>query len=112
MKIYEPKTLDVESTTEYFKTSEENWKQLEEIDARAKLNGSKLYRYITIGIGDGHAFYQIIKVNKTSYRLRVCTGFGDNWIDPILGVECTVAKKAVDGYLKRRDVPLFRTASG
>jgi hypothetical protein len=37
MKIYEPKTLDVESTTEYFKTSEENWKQLEEIEMQEHL---------------------------------------------------------------------------
>ena len=43
---------------------EKNWKQLEEIDEKAKRANQLLYRYVSHPYADGKAFYQIIKENK------------------------------------------------
>jgi hypothetical protein len=101
--IYTPETINFEKWDQARPIMERNWKHLEEIDERAKNVGQLLYRYVSHSYADGKAFYQIIKENKKSVRLRVCTGLGDDWILPAWGEECSIPKTQAETFIKRRD---------
>ena len=57
-----------------------NFKKLQKQDKMAKKVGKLVGRYIDEPWADGNAFYVIVKENKTSVRIRVVTGIGDDWI--------------------------------
>lgn len=98
---YKPKEFNAKNFAE---TMKENWKQLNDIDQKAKEKGELLYRYITEPIADGQAVYQIIRVNKRTVRIRVCTGLGDDWQIPYWGKETTIDKKYAVQKVAQRDV--------
>lgn len=71
---------------------ERNWKHLKNCDEKAAAKGSLVGRYIDEPFADGKAIYQIIKENKKTVRIRVCTGLGDDWVIPYWGEETSIKK--------------------
>lgn len=80
-----------------------NTQQLEECDQKAKKEGILVGRYISEPYADGQAVYQIIRENKKTVRIKVCTGIGDDWILPYWGEEATIDKNYVIKKLEFRD---------
>jgi hypothetical protein len=101
--IYEPKIIDYTNWEQAELNLKDNWNKLEEIDQKAKDSEQILYRYIAHPYADGRAYYQIIKENKNSVRLRVCIGLGDDWVLPAWGEECSISKNEAKLFIKRRD---------
>ena len=101
--LYEPETVNSEDWDQAELALKNNWNKLEAIDENAKNNNQLLYRYISHPYADGEAFYQIIKENKTTVRLRACTGLGDDWVLPAWGKECSISKSQAELFIKRRD---------
>lgn len=80
-----------------------NWKQLKECDKRAKEGGFLVGRYIKEPFADGYAIYQVIRENKKTVRIRVCTGIGDDWVIPYLGQETSVDMAYVTQNIAQRE---------
>jgi hypothetical protein len=69
----------------------QNFERLKQEDAEARAQGTLLGRYIYFSVGDGRAFYQIVKVNKRSVRVMHCPNVApDDWTLPMLGFEGTL----------------------
>jgi len=107
MPLYKAKVVEWKSFKESFKETEaareDNYAQLERIDTEAKERGELLWRYIQEGYADGHAIYQIIRVNKTSVRIHHCFGFGDDWMIPYWGEEASVNIEYAETSVQSRD---------
>jgi len=105
MRYYTPKELNFDKldNKEMLKQWKDNHKLLQDIDKEAKKSNKILGRYITEPFADGNAFYQIIKVNKRTCKIRVCTGLGDDWVIPYWGREAIVDKKYILQLLLRKD---------
>jgi hypothetical protein len=101
--IYTPKEVNFEDYETADKNIKSNFNQLQKIDKSAKQKGKILYRYITQPHADGRAYYQIIKENKKTVRIKVCTGIGDDWIIPYWGEECSIDKKFATELISSRD---------
>jgi len=101
--LYEPESVNFENWDQAGSVMTRNWERLEEIDEKAKNSSKLLYRYISHPYADGKVFYQIIKENKKSVRLKVCTGLGDDWVLPAWGKECSISKSQAELFIKRRD---------
>lgn len=101
--IYEPEPVNFEDWDKAGPAMNRNWERMEAIDEKAKTSNQLLYRYISHPYADGKAFYQIVKENKKSVRLRVCTGLGDDWVIPAWGRECSISKPQAELFIKRRD---------
>lgn len=89
---------------DFCKRWDENTKRIDEIDKKAKEEGTLLHRFIYESIADGKAVYQIIKVNKKTVRIRVCEGIGDDWVIPYWGREASIDKAYVEEMIRRQDV--------
>lgn len=82
---------------------EQNFQKLIEEDNRAKERGQLIGRYIAEPYADGKAYYKIIGETKTTVKIRVITGIGDDWIIPYWGVETNIDKNYVKNKLEFRD---------
>lgn len=82
---------------------EANQAQIQVIDEEARLNDQLLYRFLYEQYADGYAVYQIIRVNKTSCRVRVCVEIGDDWEIPYWGQETTIPLDYARESISRRD---------
>lgn len=80
-----------------------NWERLQQCDKEAKEKGELAGRYIDEPFADGKAIYQIIRVNKKTVRIRVCTGLGDDWIIPYWGEETSIDKTYALNKVAQRD---------
>lgn len=94
----------------FLETIKKNWAKLQECDKTAKEKGELVGRYIDEPFADGKAIYQIIKENKKTVRIRVCTGLGDDWVIPYWGEETTIDKEYAVKKVAQRDAltELFR----
>jgi hypothetical protein len=61
----------------------------------ARSAGSLLGRIVQHQVADGYAVYQIVKVNKTSVRVRHCTGLGDDYTFRMWGAGCSVPMRDI-----------------
>ena len=82
---------------------DQNWEKLEKCDKEAAAKSELVGRYITEPFADSSAVYQIIKENKKTVRIHVCTGIGDDWVIPYWGKEATVDKEYVLKKIKQRE---------
>lgn len=82
---------------------DKNWALLKKCDSEAAAKGQLIGRYITEPFADGQAVYQIIKENKLTVRIRVCTGLGDDWVIPYWGGETTIKKEYALQKIKQRE---------
>jgi hypothetical protein len=102
---YVPKSVDYKKMgwEETSKIYDENREQLEVCDKQARDANRLVGRYIQHTFADGYAIYQIIKTNKHSVRIRVCTGLGDDWVLPAWGQECTIDMETALQFVGWRD---------
>lgn len=103
--LYKPKPITAKTgdSETYLKQYAENYARLKECDRAAKAAGQLVGRYIEHPFADGKAFYQVVKENKHTVVIRVCTGLGDDWVLPAWGEQTTVGKDLVLQFIKRRE---------
>lgn len=92
--------MDVQN---YVSEIEKNQKKMEQKDLIAKEKGVLKGRYVRERYADGYAFYEVIRENKHTVRLRVITGIGDDWILPSWGKETTFHKPYIIQNIQQRD---------
>jgi hypothetical protein len=85
------------------KTWEENIKKMNEKDANAKNQNILLGRFLRESAADGYAFYEIIRVNKKTVRVRVIKNIGDDYRVPQWGNEATVPLNYAINNIQFRD---------
>lgn len=88
---------------EWSKQIDENWKTLMKADKQARDNGQLIGRYIDHPYADSKAIYIIVKENKTTVRIQVATGLGDDWVLPAWGAESTIPKDVALQFVNSRD---------
>ena len=88
---------------DWFKEIDDNWKALVKQDSDAKKSGRLVGRYISEGYADGSAYYVVVKENKSTVKIEVATGIGDDWVFPCWGEEFTITKDYALRNIKRRD---------
>lgn len=103
MTLFVPRNVDFRDWREAGRIMDENFKRLQEIDAKAAAEGTLLHRYISEPFADGRAFYQIVRVNKKTVRIRVCSGLGDDWVIPYWGPEATIDIEYAEQKVRGRD---------
>ena len=81
----------------------DNYLQLMECSKKAKSLGSLVGRVVRHNYADGYAYYQVIKENKATVQIQVCTGIGDDWSIPAWGDKSTVNKAMIQDMLKHQD---------
>lgn len=101
--IYNPEKVDFTKYEEANEKIDRNYKKLEKIDKAAKDKKQILYRFIAEPFADGRAYYQIIKINKKTVKIKVCKGLGDDWVIPYWGDECNIDKSFALERLQYRD---------
>lgn len=98
--------------SDFFKKIEENWKKLEEQDARAKADGKLIGRYITEPFADGQAVYVITGEfhvacdcveHKDRVIIQVATGLGDDWVIPYWGERTSIRRDYAVGKIMQRE---------
>jgi hypothetical protein len=97
--VYEP----MEKGGDFIKMMNDNFARLQECDNKAKERATLVGRFIQEPFADGYATYQIIKENKSTVRIRVCTGLGDDWVIPYWGEEATIEKSFALEHIQRRE---------
>lgn len=76
-------------------------KAMVEKDQKAKAKGTFLGRYIAEPYADSYAYYEIVKVNSKTVRIK-CLDIYDGWSIPYWGMEATIdLKYAVESILRR-----------
>lgn len=80
-------------TNAWINMIEENQKLMKEKDKEAKEKGVLQGRYINEQYADGYAYYEIIRENKKTVRIRVIKNIGDDWVIPYWGEEATIDKE-------------------
>jgi hypothetical protein len=82
-----------------------NFERLKEIEEKAIANGGILYRFLYESVADGKAIYQIIKVNKRTVRVRLCSvdGCFDDYVVPQWGEEATINIEYAESGIKWQD---------
>lgn len=71
---------------------ERNTQKMKEKDRQSKEKGLLKGRFLNIPYADGYAYYEIIRENKNTVRIRVITDIGDDYVIPYIGEENTVNK--------------------
>lgn len=93
ISMYQPITQTHSSVGANFSLSDAwkmNWDQLVDQNDTAKRLGQLRGRVVRHSYADGFAFYQVIKVNKKTVRIRVCKELGDDWVLPAWGNETSL----------------------
>ena len=110
--IYEPVKICTEEnfSKTWLEVHKANEKHIQEIENKAILNGGLLHRFLYESVADGKAIYQIIRENKTTVRVRLCSidGLFDDYVVPQWGVEATIPKSYAEKSIKFQD--MWRTA--
>lgn len=82
---------------------DKNFKELKRIDKDAQEKGALLHRYFSTPVNDGRAYYQVTKIKAKTCVLTRCTGIcPDEYSDHILGDECEMPIKKVEGFVYRQ----------
>lgn len=83
--------------------SEKNFEKLEKTDRVAEKQGLLVGRYIRENIADGYAYYQIIKENKTTVKIKHVVGISDDYIVSYWGKQATISKNYIKKSISFRD---------
>jgi hypothetical protein len=98
------------NTNAWLNMIEGNRKLMEQKDMEAKEKGVLKGRYINEQYADGYAFYEIIRENKKTVRIRVIKNIGDDWVIPYWGEEATIDKEHALKNIGWRDFMANRVA--
>ena len=92
----DPDTLEpVEFKGDWEKASEamnRNHAVIRGWDDAAKKTRAWVGRTLQDGVGDGYAVYVVVKEGKSTVRIKVCRGIGDDWVSRHWGEECSIKK--------------------
>ena len=82
-----------------------NIEKIEEIEEKAIAAGGLLYRFLYESVADGKAIYQIVKVNKQTVRVRLCSidGLYYDYVVPQWGREATIPIKYAQSAIAYQD---------
>lgn len=83
--------------------SEKRYEELEKQDQEAKNRGQLVGRYVSQGVADGSAYYQIIRENRKSVRIRLFEGIADDYRVAYWGYETTIDKEFAVNNIHGRD---------
>ena len=75
---------------------------MEEKDRKARANNSLVGRYIEEQHADGYAFYEIVKENTKTVKIKHLK-IWDAWVIPYWGLSATIDKKYVKDQLQYRE---------
>jgi len=92
--MYKGKEIDWEDDP--IKQMQDNMNELRRQNKEAYEAGELVGRVIEIPYADGYAYYQIIRENKRTLRVRVCLNVGDDWSVPFIGGEGSIDKNLID----------------
>jgi len=86
----------------WIEAENQKWKVINERDSDAKRRGELVGRYVSHPYADSAAYYEVIRENKKSVRVRKID-VGDGWTLPAWGNEATVPKQVVCSMIEHRD---------
>jgi hypothetical protein len=107
MKQYKPKVVfeDSSNIEQHIAAAKMNFEYLRELDAYGKAKNKLLWRFIVSPQGDGKCFYQVVKENKLTCTVRICTAIDlDNWTIPTIGVMGTMMTSKVKELIRQREL--------
>lgn len=86
------------------RNSDANLEHLKVIDKmQAEKGEGLLYRYFSMVVGDGYAYYQVTEVTTRTATVTLCEGISlDNYCDRLLGYEATLPRNMVQELIDQR----------
>lgn len=105
--IYSPQKVCTEENyiEMYADVCKTNETHIENIEKQAIANGGLLHRFLYESVADGKAVYQIVKVNKTTVRVKLCSidGLYDDYVVPQWGKEATIPMSYAENSIRYQD---------
>jgi len=83
--------------------SDKRYEELQKQDREAKYRGQMVGRYISVGVADGSAYYQVIRENRKSVRIKLFGGIADDYSVAYWGYETTIDKVFAVNNIHGRD---------
>jgi hypothetical protein len=83
--------------------SDRRYEELQKQDQEAKERWQLVGRYIEVGVADGSAYYEVIRENKKSVRIRLFKGIADDYMVGYWGYEATIDKQFAINNIHGRD---------
>ena len=82
-----------------------NEAHMNEIEKAAIAEGGLLHRFIYEPIADGNAIYQVVRVNKKTVNLKICSLDGKyfDYVIPYWGDNPSVNREYVESSIARQD---------
>lgn len=78
--------------------------QMDEAIAKSNsLDGLQPGKLFRIGVGDGYAWYVVVKVNKKTCKIEWRGFCGDRWYDHWFGIGGTFSKSKIASYVEYED---------
>ena len=80
-----------------------NYNKMIQRDTQAQQRGELVGRFIDEPIADGYAYYEIVRENKNTVRIKHITGVGDDYMVHYWGSIATIDKDYALQSIKRRE---------
>jgi hypothetical protein len=106
-KVYVPvKVYNDGKIDELMDCIQTNEKHMNEIEKAAIAKGGLLHRFIYEPVADGKAIYQIVRVNKRTVNIKLCSLDGKyaDYIVPYWGESASIDKTYAEMAIKNQDV--------
>ena len=87
---------------DYIKKLEQAYDNMAAKDYAARKKGTLLGRYINEQYADGYAYYEIVKVNTKTVRIR-WLDIWDGWTIPFWGKEANISREYAEQRVGGRD---------
>ena len=83
-----------------------NEKHMNEIEKDAIAKGGLLHRFIYEPVADGKAIYQIVRVNKRTVNIKLCSLDGKyaDYIVPYWGESASIDRTYAENAIKSQDI--------
>lgn len=104
--VYKPvKVYSGTGVDELMNCIKANEEHMNAIEKEAIANGGLLHRFIYEPVADGKAIYQVIRVNKKTVNLRLCSLDGKyyDYVVPYWGDSPSVSRTYVENAISRQD---------
>ena len=83
--------------------SDKRYEELQKQDQEAKERWQLVGRYIRVQVADSYAYYEVIRENKKSVRIRLFEGICDDYQVSYWGYEATIDKAFAVNNIHGRD---------
>lgn len=89
---YKDKCKQVDWNKDYNKTINDNYRLLNEIIEDCVKRDSIEGMILSFSVGDGDAYYQVVKENKNTVQVELCENLGDDYRLDTIGVKGSLKK--------------------